>query len=131
MQATLQNPTSESLEKLFGAFDHPAKIRQFIERHTDTGGYYAPAVITTETWQHDVRAGELVRQRTLTIAFPNSFMGVGHDAIEIAGRRGSIEDCLAPLLRECGIDLDSPLWRVRTTRPDVPWYKRAAKAVAE
>lgn len=127
MHATIHNPPSSYVAKLLEAFDTPDKVRSFVERHSDTGGYYAPSVVQTDTWQH--KGGELVRRRTLTIAFPSSFINVAHDVIEIHGRRGSIEDCVAPLFLECGIDLDSPLWRVRTTRPDVPWHRRAPKPI--
>lgn len=94
----------------------------------DVGGFYAPRI---ERGSVTRAGGEVVEFQRLV--WPSSTLYVEHDGPEVTvcvdGFRGSAEDCTIPILRECGIDVDSPKWRVRTSRPDVPWYTRAGASV--
>ena len=121
MKATLRNVDTCRLRAAFAG-----DISEFIRDNSDVGYYYSPNVEIGIRSFVSSADRELHTVQFLRVEFPNSTLSLIGETIVVDGRRGSVADCLAPILREAGIDLDSRQWEVETTRPDVAWYRRTA-----
>ena len=129
MKVTRRNA---EVSRLLSLFEEPTAVERWVETQSDVGLYYSPTVKSGVITYGDSELRRAVTARCLEVEFPNSTLTVIGDTITIQGRRGSIEDCIAPLLRVAGFYLDDPHWRVEeTTRPDVAWYCRVPVPVQD
>lgn len=104
---------------------------KIVETYSDTGGYYAPTVAVGTMYgigdDRRVSGTDFVEVR-----FPSSVVRIVGRMIVVDGFRGSISDCVIPLLLAHGVqqwEIDSAEI-VETTRPDAtPWYVRAVRTV--
>ena len=119
MRATMNHaaqaaPAYEAASQFFS----PKNIPGWIERNSDVGGHYAPSVEKGEEWLWEGVTPYII------VRFPNSQLTITPDLIQVEGMRGSVEDCIIPLLIKFGVAYDTPYWDVETSTPDVPWWRR-------
>jgi hypothetical protein len=124
MKAYIKNQDTTSLLDEFSKFE---VVDDFINANSDVGFYYSPHVVRGHMFFYTTDTRQFAKIEYLRVEFPNSTLEVRDDVILVNGMRGSVEDCIEPILTNHGINVDSPRWVVKTTRPDVPWYRRTAE----